>query len=170
MTIKKIRKIRSNKGKPRGPYKKRKKTHQVKSVIKKRKTRSNKGQSRGPYKKSQKLPTLNLISTILPTLKKNNKKNRINNSTNNKNKINNKNIINNRINNKHLIKQSQDDKQCYILTPHGNKILFPKEYPGDDWVHANLIENNDKHIDLFSDEHLKNVFMHYWNICYKVQN
>ena len=147
MTIKKIRKIRSNKGKPRGPYKKRKQTHHIKTVIKKRKTRSNKGRPRGPYKKSKKISTLNLISSILPTLKKNNK-----------------------INNKNLLKQSQDDKQCYILTPHGNKIIFPKEYPGDDWVHANLIENNDKHIDLFSDEHLKNVFMHYWNICYKVQN
>lgn len=165
MTIKKIRKIRSNKGKIRGPYRKKGKTQHMKSVIKKRKTRSNKGRPRGPYKKSQKLLTLNLITSILPTLKKNNKintKNRINNKT----RIDNK----NRINNKNLIKQSQDDKQCYILTPHGNKILFPKEYPGDDWVHANLVENNDKHINLFSDEELKDKFMHYWNICYKVQN
>jgi hypothetical protein len=153
MTIKKIRKIRSNKGQPRGPYRKRKKTQYMKSKLKKRKIRSNKGRPRGPYKKSQKLSTLNLITSILPTLKNNNK-------------INNKNSINN----KNLIKQSQNEKQCYILTPHGNKILLPREYPGDDWVHANLVENNDKHINLFSDEELKDKFMHYWNICYKVQN
>ena len=57
-------------------------------------------------------------------------------------------------------------QNCVILNVHGEKIEIPDEYPGDLWVHNNLEFDRDKPLEYFDEEHLRNTYKYYKNICY----
>lgn len=102
------RKIRSNKGKKRKPYKTRVKRHPNG-----RKVRSNKGVKRGQYKKN-------------------------------------------------------NSEECVIMDINNNKIILPKEYPGDEWVHQHLVPRRDvdlKYYQLMRPDVLSNTYHQYKNMC-----
>jgi hypothetical protein len=59
-----------------------------------------------------------------------------------------------------------DKKPCTIINSHDEKILVPKSYPGDEWVHANLMPDRHLHIDSFQEDQLKDKYNFYRRVCY----
>lgn len=87
-----------------------------------RKVRSNKGKKRGPYKKKQ---------------------------------------------SKSITKHNKED--CYIIDVNNKKQILPREYPGDEWVHQNLLKHRDidlKYYQQYHPEILTNSFNRYHQMCY----
>ena len=57
-----------------------------------------------------------------------------------------------------------------ILTPHGDVVKMPKEYPGDTWIHQNLISENNlplSYYQKFKPYHFNDIYQKYWKMCYK---
>jgi hypothetical protein len=59
-----------------------------------------------------------------------------------------------------------DKKPCTIINSHDEKILVPKSYPGDEWVHANLMPDRHLPIDSFQEDQLKDKYNFYRRVCY----
>lgn len=59
-----------------------------------------------------------------------------------------------------------DKKPCTIINSHDEKILVPKSYPGDEWVHVNLMPDRHLPIDSFQEDQLKDKYNFYRRVCY----
>ena len=61
-----------------------------------------------------------------------------------------------------------EPKVCQIMTPHGNIIDLPSEYPGDDFVFAELYTNpGDKyHAEMIDSSVLRDVYDKYHRMCF----
>lgn len=57
------------------------------------------------------------------------------------------------------------EKQCMIMNPNQEIVAVPNEYPGDDWVHANLMYNRDKPVEAFDTDDLKEQYHKYRKMC-----
>ena len=57
------------------------------------------------------------------------------------------------------------DKQCIIMNPNQEIVAVPNEYPGDDWVHANLMYHRDKPVEAFDKDDLKEQYHKYRKMC-----
>ena len=65
-----------------------------------------------------------------------------------------------------LYKNMQNKQnQCKIMNPNQEIVALPNEYPGDDWVHANLMYNRDKPVEAFDSDELKEQFKKYSKMC-----
>ena len=60
------------------------------------------------------------------------------------------------------------DKTCQIMTPHGNVIDLPSEYPGDDFVFSELYTNPaDKyHAEMVDSSILRETYNTYHKMCF----
>jgi hypothetical protein len=59
-----------------------------------------------------------------------------------------------------------DKKPCTIINSHNEKILVPRSYPGDEWVHANLMPDRHLPIDSLPEDTLKTKYNFYRRVCY----
>lgn len=57
------------------------------------------------------------------------------------------------------------EKQCKVMNPDQEVVDLPSQYPGDDWVHANLMYNRDKPVEAFDSDVLKEQFHKYRKMC-----
>ena len=57
------------------------------------------------------------------------------------------------------------DTLCQVMNVDQEIINLPKDYPGDEWVHANLIGRRDMPIDLFESDHFKEQYNKYRQMC-----
>ena len=69
---------------------------------------------------------------------------------------------------KYVKEVSNEVKTCQIMTPHGNIIDLPNEYPGDDFVFAELYTNpEDKyHTEMVESSILRDVYDKYHRMCF----
>ncbi len=65
-----------------------------------------------------------------------------------------------------LYKNMQNkDTLCQVMNVDQETINLPKEYPGDEWVHANLMGRRDMPINLFESDHIKSQYNKYRQMC-----
>lgn len=57
---------------------------------------------------------------------------------------------------------------CRFKNFHEEHIEIPNTYPGDLWVHNNLLADRDKPLDFFEEEYLKEVYSNHRKICYGI--
>lgn len=57
---------------------------------------------------------------------------------------------------------------CRFKNFHEEHIEIPHTYPGDLWVHNNLLADRDKPLDFFEEEYLKEVYSNHRKICYGI--
>ena len=69
---------------------------------------------------------------------------------------------------KYVNQVNEGDKTCQIMTPHGNIIDLPSEYPGDDFVFSELYTNpEDKyHAEMVDSNILRDVYNKYHRMCF----
>lgn len=69
---------------------------------------------------------------------------------------------------KYVDQVNEGDKTCQIMTPHGNIIDLPSEYPGDDFVFSELYTNpEDKyHAEMVDSSILRDVYNKYHRMCF----
>lgn len=61
-----------------------------------------------------------------------------------------------------------NDHICRFKNFHEEHIEIPHTYPGDLWVHNNLLADRDKPLDFFEEEYLKEVYSNHRKICYGI--
>lgn len=84
------------------------------------------------------------------------------NLRNKRNLINNQNHIQNK---NHNLNQNPI---CKFKNFHEEHIEIPDTYPGDLWVHNNLLEDRDKPLEFFDEDYLKEVYSNHKKICYGI--
>ena len=57
---------------------------------------------------------------------------------------------------------------CKFRNFHEEDIEIPETYPGDLWVHNNLLANRDKPLEYFEEDYLKDVYSDHRKICYGI--
>lgn len=57
------------------------------------------------------------------------------------------------------------EHQCKVMNPDQEIVDLPNTYPGDDWVHANLMYNRDKPVEFFDTDVLKQQYNKYRDMC-----
>lgn len=69
---------------------------------------------------------------------------------------------------KYVKKVRKETKSCKVMTPRGNIIDLPSEYPGDDFVFSELYTNPaDKYnAELVESSILKDVYNKYHRMCF----
>jgi len=71
--------------------------------------------------------------------------------------------------NKKLKPNKNTNNSCYIIDVNNKKQILPKEYPGDEWVHQNLLKHRDldlKYYQHYQPELLTNSYNKYHKVCY----
>jgi len=63
---------------------------------------------------------------------------------------------------------NSNDHICRFKNFHEEHIEIPNTYPGDLWVHNNLLADRDKPLDFFEEEYLKEVYSNHRKICYGI--
>lgn len=58
------------------------------------------------------------------------------------------------------------DHICRFKNFHEEDIEIPHTYPGDLWVHNNLVVDRDKPLEYFDEDYLKEVYANHRKICY----
>ena len=65
-----------------------------------------------------------------------------------------------------LYKNMQNkDRLCHVMNIDNEVVSLPKSYPGDEWVHANLIRQPDRHIESFESDYFKEQYNRYRQMC-----
>ena len=65
-----------------------------------------------------------------------------------------------------LYKNMQNrEKPCMVMNPDQEIVALPNQYPGDHWVHANLMYNRDKPLEAFDSDILKEQYNKYRKMC-----
>lgn len=64
-----------------------------------------------------------------------------------------------------LLNKKKSRKKCKIKNQHGETIMLPLEYPGNEVVHQNLNPERHKDILLFDKEYFKKLYADYKKIC-----
>jgi len=74
----------------------------------------------------------------------------------------------NKINTKrrNTLKNNKNNHICLYKNFHEENIEVPYSYPGDLWVHNNLLVERDKPLELFDEDYLKEVYNNHRRICY----
>lgn len=57
---------------------------------------------------------------------------------------------------------------CKFKNFHEEDIEIPHTYPGDLWVHNNLVVDRDKPLEYFDEDYLKEVYANHRKICYGI--
>ena len=57
---------------------------------------------------------------------------------------------------------------CRFKNFHEEDIEIPNTYPGDLWVHNNLVVDRDKPLEYFDEDYLKEVYANHKKICYGI--
>lgn len=57
---------------------------------------------------------------------------------------------------------------CKFKNFHEEHIEIPDTYPGDLWVHNNLLADRDKPLEFFDEDYLKEVYSNHRKICYGI--
>ena len=70
--------------------------------------------------------------------------------------------INSRVRNN----MNMNDHICLYKNFHEENVEVPESYPGDLWVHNNLLAERDKPLELFDEDYLKEVYANHRRICY----
>ena len=67
----------------------------------------------------------------------------------------------NKINTKrrNTLKNNKNNHICLYKNFHEENIEVPYSYPGDLWVHNNLLVERDKPLELFDEDYLKEVYL-----------
>ena len=61
------------------------------------------------------------------------------------------------------------NKECYIIDVNNKKQILPHNYPGDEWIHQNLLKNRDldlKYYQQYHPETLSDSYTKYHDMCY----
>jgi hypothetical protein len=85
------------------------------------------------------------------------------NNSNNPNNPNNSNNPNNPNN-----PNNSNNHICKFKNFHEEHIEIPSDYPGDLWVHNNLVADRDKPLEYFDEDYLKEVYSNHKKICYGI--
>ena len=67
------------------------------------------------------------------------------------------------------VNKTTQNEECEIINVNNIKQTLPKNYPGDEWVHQNLLKNRDidlKYYQQYKPEMLTNTYNLYHNLCY----
>jgi len=62
----------------------------------------------------------------------------------------------------------KNNDTCNFINFHEEHIEIPNYYPGDLWVHHNLVVDRDKPLEYFDEDYLKEVYKKHRKICYGV--
>ena len=70
------------------------------------------------------------------------------------------------VKNKYNTLKKQQQKECYIINVHNEKVVLPKKYPGKLYMH--IFFNPDRHypIDAFEDNYFNDLYKKYRIKCY----
>ena len=77
-------------------------------------------------------------------------------------------IFPNSVNLRNNSEKSDDNQTCNFKNFHEEHIEIPKTYPGDLWVHNNLLVERDKPLERFDEDYLKEIYANHRKICYGV--
>lgn len=64
------------------------------------------------------------------------------------------------------VRNNMNDHICLYKNFHEENVEVPESYPGDLWVHNNLLAERDKPLELFDEDYLKEVYANHRRICY----
>ena len=71
-------------------------------------------------------------------------------------------------NNLDNMSNNMSNNTCNYKNFHEEHIEIPDNYPGDLWVHHNLVVDRDKPLEYFDEDYLKEVYENHRKICYGV--
>lgn len=69
---------------------------------------------------------------------------------------------------KNTYNSNNNNHICKFKNFHEEDIEIPHTYPGDLWVHNNLVVDRDKPLKYFDEDYLKEVYANHRKICYGI--